>query len=524
MKQRVSRVRLQFLVLAVLASWPIAASAQTESDGPNGETVMSAQSQNTSDILNKVDQLVEQNKQLEKQNQELIDQIQVLRQRLVTPSGKVPESDQTAQPPVLTSAVASIPASGESDRPADTQTIAEAGRKWGTYTPGLGFKVADTNYGDMNISLYSYVRYLNQRGLADSYTNYFGNVTSVQPQNNFQILKVQLKFLGWVMSPKFRYFLYTWTSNASQGQGAQVVVAGNLGYTFNKYITLSGGINALPGVRSLEGNFPYWLSVDTRQIADEFFRPSYTSGIWARGQITNKLRYQAMLGNNLSQLGVSALQLDNGLNTVSTALVWAPSTGEFGAGFGDFEHHESVATRLAVHFTRSHEDKQSQPNTEAIQNTQIRLTDGSIIFTPNLFGPGITVNDVNYQMTSVDSGVKYHGYAVEGEYYFRWLNNFGGPGTAGLSQIFDHGFQVQTSTMVVPKSFQLYLGGSTVFGKYGHPWDIRAGMNWFPWKNRVVRWNTEGLYLYNSPVGYSSVPFQVGGHGFVFHSNFEMAF
>ena len=78
--------------------------------------------------------------------------------------------------------------------------------------------------------------------------------------------------------------------------------------------------------------------------------------------------------------------------------------------------------------------------------------------------------------------------------------------------------------MVVPKSFQLYLGGSTVFGKYGHPWDVRAGMNWFSWKNRVVRSNTEGLYLYNSPVGYSSVPFQVGGHGFVFHSNFEMAF
>jgi hypothetical protein len=49
-------------------------------------------------------------------------------------------------------------------------------------------------------------------------------------------------------------------------------------------------------------------------------------------------------------------------------------------------------------------------------------------------------------------------------------------------------------------------------------------VNWFPFKNKVVRWNTEGLYLYKSPVGYTSVPFAVGGKGFVFHSSFELAF
>jgi hypothetical protein len=36
--------------------------------------------------------------------------------------------------------------------------------------------------------------------------------------------------------------------------------------------------------------------------------------------------------------------------------------------------------------------------------------------------------------------------------------------------------------------------------------------------------NNEFLYLYNSPVGYTSVPFVVGGKGLVFHSNLEMAF
>src|ERR1700757_531831 len=143
----------------------------------------------------------------------------------------------------------------------------------------------------MRVAIYTYVRYLNQKGLDPTYTDAFGNVKTVQQRQEAQILKVQIKFLGWLFDPKFRYFLYAWTSNATQGQGAQVVLAGNLNYTFNKYLTVGAGIFSLPGARSVEGNFPFWLGVDTRLIADEFFRPSYTSGVWAWGQITKRLDY-----------------------------------------------------------------------------------------------------------------------------------------------------------------------------------------------------------------------------------------
>src|SRR5690349_5735504 len=43
----------------------------------------------------------------------------------------------------------------------------------GKYTPNLGYKVVNTEYGDMNISIYTYVRYLNQLGLDDTYTDAF---------------------------------------------------------------------------------------------------------------------------------------------------------------------------------------------------------------------------------------------------------------------------------------------------------------------------------------------------------------
>lgn len=400
---------------------------------------------------------------------------------------------------------------------------AEATASYGRYTPNLGYKLANTEYGDLSVSIYTYARYLNQLGLKSDYTDAFGLTKTVQERQDFQLQKVQIKFLGWVLDPKFRYFLYTWTSNPTQGQGAQVVVAGNTAYTLNEHLTVAAGITSLPGVRSTEGNFPFWLSVDSRHIADEFFRPSYTSGVWLKGNITKRVRYQVMLGNNLSTLGVSAARLDNKFNTLSSAVVWVP-TGEYGQGWGDFENHQRITGRLGVHFTRSDENRESQPNNETFENTQLRLSDGTVIFTPDLFGPGITITDARYQMLSLDGGLKFRGVALEGEYYFRWLDNFRGENTEGLPSLYDHGFQLQASAMVIPKTLQLYAGTSRINGEFGNPFDFRAGANWFPWKNKVVRWNTEWLYLRNSPVGYSSVPFAIGGRGNVFHSSLELAF
>jgi hypothetical protein len=515
MASTIRKIKARLLPLALalgLASYGKAQGGDSQQEPPNPGT------QDTTDELKKLDRLIEQNKQLENQNRELMTEIESLRGVLAQQFGSTTKSTETGAPTQADTEQETKPMT------ADIYSEQEDKKTWGTYTPNWGFKVANTEYGDLSISLYSYARYLNQLGLDPTYKDAFGNVKSVQQRQDIQLNKVQIKFLGWILSPKFRYFLYAWSSNASQGLGAQVVLAGNLNYAFNKHFNVGAGIRSLPGTRSVEGNFPFWLGVDTRLIADEFFRPSYTSGVWAWGKIGDRLDYIAMIGNNLSTLGVSAAQLNNGLNTVSTSLVWMPSTGEFGQGFGDFEDHQKLATRLAGHFTRSNEDRQEQPNSDQFENTQIRLEDGSVIFTPNLFGPGISVNDVTYKMAAFDGGIKYHGFSLEGEYYLRWLDHFHGPGTAGLPSLFSRGFQLQTSAMVLPKTLQAYLGGSTLTGKYGNPWDFRAGLNYFPFHNKVVRWNNEFLYLYQSPVGYTAVPFAVGGTGPVFASTLELAF
>ena len=171
-----------------------------------------------------------------------------------------------------------------------------------------------------------------------------------------------------------------------------------------------------------------------------------------------------MIGNNPSQLGVSVSQLASALNTQSFAPNWMPTTSEFDFNetFGDYDYHQKVATRLGAHHTHSREDKKSQPGTNTIENSHVRLTDGSIVFTSDLFGPGIRGDKVNCDMTSVDGGVKHKGLALEAEYYWRWLSNFTGTNTGGIADIDDHGSRVQSSAMVVPKALQVYLSSSAI--------------------------------------------------------------
>ena len=194
-------------------------------------------------------------------------------------------------------------------------------------------------------------------------------------------------------------------------------------------------------------------------------------------------------------------------------MVWLPTTEEFGRGFGDFEHHQDVATRVGIHFSRSDEDRQSQPDTEAIENSQIRTSDGNVIFTPGLFGDGISITNAKYEMFAADAGVKYKGLALEGELYWRIVSNFEGPGVIGLpfQDMRDQGFKLEASAMPLPKLLQTYVSGSRIFGEYGDPWDLRVGINYHPFRNDIIWWNTEYMWLSRSPVGGLALPEPVGG-------------
>jgi hypothetical protein len=147
-----------------------------------------------------------------------------------------------------------------------------------------------------------------------------------------------------------------------------------------------------------------------------------------------------------------------------------------------------------------------------------------VVFTPDLFGKGISVNTVDYKMTSIDAGIKYKGLSLEGEYYRRWLSNFTGVNTGGIPDITDNGYQLQSSAMAVKNVLQVYLSGSQIFGNYGNPSEFRVGGNWYFTQQRGLRINGEYINVNHSPVGYTAYPMPVGANGSIFHINLEMNF
>ncbi len=396
----------------------------------------------------------------------------------------------------------------------------------GRYRFGTGVVLADGELGELDFGLTTYVRYLNQNDLEDTYTDSFGRTSTIDQREELQLNKVSLNFKGWMFDERLRYLAFIWTANATQGQSAQVAVAGFVGYTFNEHFTLTGGVGALPTTRTTLYTYPNWLRVDNRTVADEFFRGSYSNGIWAQGKVVGDLYYRAMVSQNLSILGVDAGQLSSGLGSYSGALWWMPTTGEYGPamGFGDFEHHETLATVFGMSFTRSPEDAESQPGVNAFENSQLKLSDGTRLFSPNAFNTGGQVTEATYQMFSMNAGMKYRGWTVDAEYYRRRIDDFEVVGTIPVNELNDSGFQLQASVMAIPQTLQVYASGSRIFGEYGDPYDYALGANWFPLKRREIRANFQALYLDRSPVGYLSVPFAVGGTGWVITTDFVLAF
>jgi hypothetical protein len=391
------------------------------------------------------------------------------------------------------------------------------------HIPGTGLMLYRSSLGELRFNPYGSMRYLNQTGIDNSYTDAFGRNFQVRRRNDIQLFKVILYFKGWLFDPNFNYVFYAWTSNSNMGQGAQVVLGGSGLYSVNKYIRIGGGISGLPSVRSLIGQFPNWICMDARPMAEEFFRGSFTTGVWLQGEIIDQLYYKTMLGDNLSQLGVDAGQLTNGLGTWSSSVWW--TTNDFGrlGSYSDFEHHDKIATLLGAAYTQSHETKQSQPNSEDPENTLIRLSDGTAIFSNNAFNNNSQLNAAMYRMTCFYGGVKFRGFSLDLDYYMRWVNQFEAASTPlPVSSLYDNGFTIGGTGMAIDKTLELHAMYSYINGQYGKPWELITGLNYFPYKNRALRLNPEVRFTNHSPIGYLAFPTPVGGNGPIYIVNVEL--
>lgn len=376
---------------------------------------------------------------------------------------------------------------------------------WGMNEPGKGTRLFKTDYASMNIVIYGLLRYMNQLPPKQTYLDHNGNPHNVDTRNDFQWHRSQLILKGFLYDPKLTYSMTVWGLNATDN----INLVGTVTYEFWKELKLTGGIGALPGTRTEHSSHPLWLGTD-RVMADEYFKPGFTSGIWISGEALPGFKYIAMLGNSLTQVGIKATQLTRDL-AKSVSIWWMPTTHEFGPmeGFSDYEHHDNFATTFGASFTESREDRFSQIP-DFPDNTVIRLSDGTLPFETGVFAPGVTVSALNYYMTSVNAGFKYKGFFLQTEFYYRVLNNFDADGTIPLNRVIDRGFYVQGSFYPIKKRLELYGGTSQIFGEFNYSNEYIVGVNVYPFPTRNFRLNGQANIVYKSPVS-SAFGYYVGG-------------
>ncbi len=358
------------------------------------------------------------------------------------------------------------------------------------------------------------LRYLNSLSGDDTFTDHLGVVRTVNKRNDITVNRSMFILGGYIFDERARYSLTVWTSAGA----ASIVVAGNIGWQFNKHFTLTAGYTGVPGSRSLVNTFPYFTATD-RSMADNFFRPGFTQGVWANGELWKGLNYIAFVGNALNSINISAAKIDTNL-LVSGSVWWEPlgkyaEPGKSVNMYDDYFARKKVRIRLGTSFTNSREDRFSNLDQSSPDNTALFNSDGVLTFSTGAFAPGVTVDKALYKMWAMDGGLKYNGFAVNGQYYMRWLSDFEADGPIPIASTFDHGYELSAGHFVVPRKLMVYARGSQVFGQFGNSHEYAGGVKWHFLPTERLWLNAELMRVHKSPYNGAFTPYTAGMNGWV---------
>jgi hypothetical protein len=358
------------------------------------------------------------------------------------------------------------------------------------------------------------IRYLNTLSSPETFTDHLGVEREVHTRNDITVNRAMFILGGYVFDPRLRYSFTVWTSAGA----ASIVVAGNIGWQFSQGLTVTGGYTGVPGSRSLVATFPFFTSTD-RSMADNFFRPGFTQGVWANGEPLKNLNYLLFVGNGLNTLNISASKIDT--NLLFSGSVWWEPLGAYGEPgksrnmYDDYFASKKTRIRIGTAFTRSREDRFSNLDQSSPENTSLYNSDGVLTFSTGSFAPGVTVDKATYRLWAIDGGIKWNGLAINAQLFRRWLDAFEADGPLPLVSTSDKGFELSASYFVTPRKVSVYGRGSMVFGEFGDSWEYAGGVKWHPVATERFWLTAEVMNVHKVPYSGAFTPYTAGLDGWV---------
>ena len=366
----------------------------------------------------------------------------------------------------------------------------------------------------LKFNINTQLRYLNTLSSDETFTDHLGVVREVNRRHDITVNRAMFILGGYIFDERLRYSFTVWTSAGA----ASIVVASNIGWQFNRALTITGGYTGVPGSRSMVNTFPFFQAID-RSMADNFFRPGFTQGAWANGEPLKNLHYLAFIGNGLNTLNITANKIDTHLLTSGS--VWWEPLGPYGEPgksrnlYDDYFSSKKIRIRVGTAFTQSREDRFSNLDQSSPENTSLYNSDGVLTFSTGAFAPDVTVQEALYKLWAIDGGLKWNGLAVNGQYFMRWLGDFVADGPLPLASTYDHGFEVTAGLFVIPKTLTLYGRGSKVFGQFNDSHEYGGGARWYFLPTERLWLNAELVRVHRAPYSGAFTPYTAGMNGWV---------
>jgi hypothetical protein len=354
----------------------------------------------------------------------------------------------------------------------------------------------------------------------ERYVDNTGDVINVRNRNDFEIERGRLTFDGFALLPQLGYYI---NLDFDTDDEHNVIIHDFwVDYVFSDAFILYAGKAFVPGSRE-------WLMGSTttrfsdRSLATTFFRPDRSLGIWAIGEPLTGVYYRTMLANGFNTTDLTSTDIDNNFAWASSA--WWDAFDNFGSGWSDLEWHEQLAIQTGLSFTiASQEGKDADGQPDAEQNFA-RLSDGTRLVDTGALAPGVTVDEFDLYLFAVDLAAKYYGFSINGEYYFRWIDDLKADGPLPLNDFFDHGFYVEGGYMVIPKRLELSLRTSHVFGRFGDDGAEYGGaVTWFILGAHNLKVTLDVTRVYDSPAQNSAPGYRVGDDGYMMRTQLQVGF
>lgn len=340
-------------------------------------------------------------------------------------------------------------------------------------------------------------------------------------RNNFEVERGRIVLRGFVYDPALQYFI---NIDSDTDDNHRVIF-----HDFWVNYKFCDAFNLHAGKGKVGGSYTWWepsipFRFVDRDVATTFFRQDRTIGVWASGDVgaDKEFHYHALVGNGLRTSDLEDEDVDDLF--AASLMTWWNVLDDVGKGFSDLKWHNCLAVRVGQGYAFANQNE-SPTGTVLPESRWVRLGNGTRLTDAGALAPGVTVNGFDYHLLSAFFLAKYQGWSANGEFYYRWINNFdttGGP--SPHSDLEAHGFYASVGKMIVPKSLELNARISGINTSFGDSWEYAGGINWFIDGTHNQKLQFDVTVLDGIPTGNTSPNLEVGQNGLLYRFQYQLSF